>query len=334
MRVLLHRHSAVRLAAATSVMALAVAGLTASNSAASPDQRAGFAKAAGQPTLVSSTSGDKAPSSLLAKTPPGLKHLTSAKRIAVMIKYDYDAVASYRGTVVGYAATSPSVTKTPLSSSTAATTRYLSYVKAREAGITNRLRAAVPSTLVTQRYRTVYGGVAALVPGNRISQILRMPGVVAVQRDSVKHPLTDSSAKFINATAAYQKLHTTANAGQGILLGNLDTGVWPEHPSFADQGNLPAYSGPALPCTFGDNPLTPANDPFVCGNKLVGGRAFLDTFESINGSATYSGTARDAEGHGSHTASTSAGNIVTNVQTIGPEIARINGIAPGAQIME
>ena len=86
-----------------------------------------------------------------------------------------------------------------------------------------RVEAAVPAVTVTANYRVVYGGVAATVPGNSIRQILETPGVVAVQRDELNQPLTDSSPAFINA-----------------LLGNLDTGVWPEHPAFADQGNLPA----------------------------------------------------------------------------------------------
>jgi hypothetical protein len=334
MRVQLPRHSAVRLGAATSVLALTIAGLTASTSVASPDGTAGFTKAAAQPALVGSVTADKSPSSGLAKTPPGLRNLATAKRIPVMVKYDYDALASYTGTVRGYSATSPSVTKKALRLNTAAKTRYLGYVKSRESSISGRIRTAVPSARITQSYRIVYGGVAATVPGNSIGRILRLPGVVAVQRDSLNQPLTDSSGAFINAGAAYHSLHTTRNAGQGILLGNLDTGVWPEHPSFADQGNLPAYSGPALPCNFGDNPLTPANDPFVCGNKLVGGDAFLDTYDANNAPPEYDGTARDAEGHGSHTASTSAGNLVHNVQTIGPLLSQINGMAPGAQVME
>ena len=105
----------------------------------------------------------------------------------------------------------------------------------------------MPAATVTASYRVVYGGVAATVPGNSIRKILQTPGVVAVQRDAVNQPLTDSSPAFINATAAYNALRTTRNAGQGILLGNLDTGVWPEHPAFADQGNLPAYARPGDP---------------------------------------------------------------------------------------
>ena len=109
------------------------------------------------------------------------------------------------------------------------------------------MTAAVPSASITRSYRIVYGGVAADRPrqhGPRASS--SVPGVVAVQRDALNQPLTDSSPDFINAPAAYSALGTPPNAGQGVLLGNLDTGVWPEHPSFADQGNLPAYTGPAL----------------------------------------------------------------------------------------
>ncbi len=38
---------------------------------------------------------------------------------------------------------------------------------------------------------------------------------------------------------------------------------------------------PARECNFGDNPLTPANDPFVCNNKLIGGAHFTDTYDAL-----------------------------------------------------
>ena len=324
--------------AATSVVALAVAGVTSTGSTASgaePEEIQGLSAVPDQVTLENQVSADKAPSSAAAETSPGLLRITSPKKIPVMIKYDYDAVASYRGTVSGFAATSPSVTDRKLTAEGVAESDYLGYVQEQERAITRRVEAAVPAVTVTASYRVVYGGVAATVPGNSIRQILQTPGVVAVQRDELNQPLTDSSPAFINATSAYSTLRTTRNAGQGILLGNLDTGVWPEHPSFADQGNLPAYAGPAIPCNFGDNPLTPAADPFVCNRKLVGGRSFMATYDANQGTGyAYPDSARDSEGHGSHTSSTSAGNQVDNVQTLGPQLARINGIAPGAQIAE
>lgn len=323
-----------RLAVVATVVAVALSGVGIGSSSGAEDDPA-LSPAPVQPTLTKRVDGDKSPSGGLARTPAALRRSSGTKLIPVMIKYDYDAAASYTGTVSGLAATSPSVTNRSLRATTAAKTRYLDYVRDREAGITARVEAVAPRLRVTRSYRVVYGGVAALLPGAAVRDVLRVPGVVAVQRDTLQHPLTDSSSRFINATAAYRALHTTANAGAGILLGNIDSGVWPEHPSFADRPGLPAYAGPALPCDFGDNPLTPVNDPFVCNDKLVGGAAFLDTYDAALGSDyLYAGTARDAEGHGSHTASTSAGNVVRDVATIGPVVRRINGVAPGAQVME
>ncbi|HEY1117738.1 MAG TPA: S8 family serine peptidase, partial [Acidimicrobiales bacterium] len=336
-----HPRTSVRLLATVASVTLAVtaATTTATTASAAPggggsDPGSGLSTAAVQPRLVDTVEGDKAPMSRLARTSPGLRNLTSTERIPVMVKYDYDGAASYTGTVAGYPATSPSVTGRKLTPQRVAGSSYLRYVRGREQAITNRIRAVAPSAQITNRFRVVYGGVSAIVAGNQIRQILRVPGVVAVQRDVFEQPLTDSSGTFIGTPSAYSALHTTRNAGAGILLGNLDTGVWPEHPSFADRGNLPAYSGPALPCNFGDNPLTPANDPFVCNDKLVGGQAFMATYDATNPTYLYQGTARDSEGHGSHPASTSAGNIVNNVQTLGPVVSRILGMAPGAQIAE
>jgi len=335
-----HRRTSVRIAATLSAVALAITTVATSSTTATgadprPEPASKFSQAPTQVKLLDTVEADKAPMSRLARTSPGLSRITSAKRIPVLIKYDYDSVASYSGTVRGFRATSPSVTGRKLTARRVSTARYLRYVKVRERSITARVRAAAPATRITHRYRVVYGGVAAVVSGNKVRQILRVPGVVAVQRDALNHPQTDSSGAFIGTPAAYDALHTTRNAGAGLLLGNLDTGVWPEHPSFADQGNLPRYRGPAIPCNFGDNPLTTANDPFVCNNKLVGGRAFMATYDSVNGTGyTYADTARDSEGHGSHTASTSAGNVVRNVQTLGPQLSRILGMAPGSQIAE
>ena len=96
----------------------------------------------------------------------------------------------------------------------------------------------------------------------------------------------------------------------------LDTGAWPEHPSFADQGNLGAppakADGTARACDFGDNPLTPGDDPFVCNNKLIGGEPFLDTYLSEPGRAAAE-PYHDARATATATARTphrpSAGNV-------------------------
>ena len=68
-----------------------------------------------------------------------------------------------------------------------------------------------------------------------------------------------------------------------VVIGMLDTGIWPEHPSFADKGNLgappPTSEGTPRACNLGDNPLTPAVDVFQCNHKLIGAESFLERFK-------------------------------------------------------
>ena len=313
------------------VAATALAG-TVGAVAADPDD---LSLSPSQPRLTGTVGGDKSPSAALARTPRRLRTSTSTARIPVMVKYDYDPLASYTGTVPGLAATSPSVTGLALREDRGREVRYLDFVRSQERRITSAVTDAVPSARITGSFRIAYGGVSAVVAENTVRQLLRVPGVVAVQPDRVNRPLTDASTEFITADAAYRRLGSRRNAGEGLLLGNLDTGLWPEHPSFADKGNLPDYAGPDLPCEYGDNPLTPAEDPFECTNKLVGGAAFLDTYNAVVGEDyLYPGTARDPDGHGSHTSGTSAGNVVRDVDTLGPVLERINGVAPGARVIE
>ncbi|MGH3646046.1 MAG: S8 family serine peptidase [Micromonosporaceae bacterium] len=303
----------------------------------SPDDGA----AAGTDGLSASALGDpqrvpaaKAPSSRLAESDPALLKRTDSAPVRVMIKLDYDALASYQGGIGNLRATSPSATGRALTGRSAAEGAYQAYVASRERAFTAALHKAVPGATVSGQLRIVYGGVAATIPANAARTVLKIPGVVAVQRNALAKPLTDSSPEFVNAPPAYDELGGTANAGEGVIYGNLDTGIWPEHPSFADQGNLKPPPGPARECNYGDNPLTPANDPFVCQNKLVGGAHFTDLYDAAIGDDPFAGTARDGDGHGTHTSSTSAGNIVDDVVALGRPLPSIHGLAPGAWVME
>jgi len=279
---------------------------------------------------------DKAPTSRLAKTDQSLLGRNDTAMVPVVIKLDYDSVATYAGSVRGLEATSPSVTGKALSEATDARQKYEAHIAERERAFSAELAARVPQATLGQSLRTVYGGFSATVPANRIADVLAIPGVVAVQKDAVNTLLTDSSPRFLGAPAIYDQLGSTANAGQGVIYGNLDTGVWPEHPSFADLGNLPAPPGPARACNFGDNPLTPASDPFACQDKLIGGQPFLATYLSdpARAAAEPFHTARDSNGHGTHTTSTSAGNIVEDVSILGSPLPAIHGLAPGAWVVE
>ncbi len=280
----------------------------------------------------------KSPTSSLARSDEALLARKDATPVAVVVKYDYDSIATYRGSARGPAATAPAATGRALTEATATTSAYARSVARQEATINAAVEQAVPSARIGTRLRVVYGGVAMVVPANQARKLLKVPGVVAVQEDSVGHLLTDSSPEFLGAPPVWATQGGQATAGAGVLFADLDSGVWPEHPSFAENPDLPARptrpGGGDLGCSYGDNPLTPADDPFTCTNKLAGGYAFLDTYNSIHDGETFPDTARDSDGHGTHTTSTAAGDIVEHANPLGVDRGTISGLAPGAAVAE
>jgi subtilisin family serine protease len=305
--------------------------------AAAPGGTAGR-KFTARPLSGTRVQGAKSPSGQLAKTDTGLLGVKSSAPVNVVVKLDYDSYAGYRGGVKGFAATSPSVTGHRLSLKNSGVRRYAGYVQKVEGEFLRALGARVPGATAGRRLRTVYGGVALRVAGNKVADLLRLPGVAAVQKDALRKPLTDSSPQFIGAPTLYSQLGGAANAGKGVIVGVLDTGAWPEHPSFADHNNLPApppkADGTPRTCDFGDNPLTPATDVFVCNNKLISGEPFLDTYGEVIGfdEEPYPDSARDSNGHGTHTSTTAAGGPVAHANPLGVDRGRIHGIAPGAYV--
>ncbi len=92
-------------------------------------------------------------------------------------------------------------------------------------------------------------------------------------------------------------------------MGIIDTGIWPEHPSFGDDGTYPAPKTGPLACDFGNTAHNPDDVPFTCNNKLIGAYQMLDTYRALIGADPDEfDSARDDDGHGTHTASTAAGN--------------------------
>jgi subtilisin family serine protease len=329
------RRGALGLGAVVGALALILATLPAA--AAAPKTTGGRELKAKPLTATTRVTGAKSASGQLARTDKSLLGLKSSQPVNVVVKLDYDSLAGYRGGVTGYAATSPSVTRRKLNLRNATVRRYAGYVAGVEGSFKAALRSRLPDARAGRSLRTVYGGVAVKVAGNRINDLLRVPGVVAVQKDAPQKLLTDSSPAFIGAPTIYNQLGETGrDAGKGVIVGVLDTGAWPEHPSYVDHGNLPApppkADGTPRTCDFGDNPLTPASDPFACQHKLISGQPFLDTYNAVIGGEVYPDSARDSNGHGTHTSTTAAGGPVAHANPLGIDRGAIHGIAPGAHV--
>ncbi|WP_275527280.1 S8 family serine peptidase [Herbidospora mongoliensis] len=279
--------------------------------------------------------GAKSVTGQLARSDQALIKSRSAAPVNVVVKLDYDALAAYEGGVDGLAGTSPSVTGKALDLRSTAARNYVRHIEGIENTFLTELPKRVGGAKVGQRLRTVYGGLALTVPANKAAELLKIKGVAAVQEDKVAQPLSDSSPAFIGAPTVYSKLGGAPSSGKGVIVGILDSGAWPEHPQFggASLPEPPAKAdGTARTCDFGDNPLTPAADVFACNNKLISGQPFLDTYNAVVGGEVYPDSARDSNGHGTHTSTTSAGGPVADANPLGISRGPIHGVAPAAHV--
>ena len=284
----------------------------------------------------------KSDSGRLAKSDKSLFRLTGSKLTPVVVKLDYDAIGSYRGYLPGYAATSPGTTNKSLKANKAAVDKYTKYIGRMEDKARSTVSKLIPRAKVTQSLRLAYGGFSALVPANQISKLLKVPGVAAVQRDKLNKPqAVEEPWQFINADDVWPSLGGLPNAGSNVTVADLDTGIWPENPMLADNGTIPAPTGGPYACEFGDG-VNPLYGPaFACNDKLVGAHVDLNTYLAVIGAepdefcvaATGPCSARDSEGHGTHTATTAAGNYVDHAPIFGIDRGPTSGIAPGAHVI-
>jgi subtilisin family serine protease len=212
--------------------------------------------------------------------------------------------------------------------------------------------AGLPASAKTTSYTNALNGFAVRATQAQVDALAKRPEVAAVLVDELRQPTIDEgSRRSIGVTRGsgnqlYDFLGLDGRGeswrsgitGTGVTVGVIDTGIWPEHPSFADDGSYPAHepldTSVGSACAFGNTTHNPADAPFTCNNKLVGARVFLDTYRANTGlTAEEFDSARDNEGHGTHTASTAAGNAGVRAQIFGVDKGTTSGIAPRAQII-
>ncbi|MCL5996182.1 MAG: S8 family serine peptidase [Chloroflexi bacterium] len=256
----------------------------------------------------------------------------------MIVKLSDESLASYEGGVQGIPATSPEVTGAPkLDATSAASQMYLSYLEKQEDTFVSTVKSKLPSVQVTHSYKAIIGGVAMLVPADQVDLISSMPGVEAVYPDTLQQLDTDRTPQFINATSLWGQLGGQDKAGENVVVGVLDTGIWPEHPSFSDPDPSSKSYGAApstwhgIACEFGS--AVSGDAPFTCNGKLIGAQRFMATYDFLVGTTPEEFlSARDDDGHGTHTASTAAGNGNVEASIFGVSRGIISGIAPRARV--
>jgi subtilisin family serine protease len=183
-------------------------------------------------------------------------------------------------------------------------------------------------------YAYAVNGFSAALTAAEAQRLARQPGVARVVRDELRQLHTDVSPGFLELDSPNGAWESDLD-GEGVIIGVVDTGIWPEHPSFADDGTFPSppasWMGGVVACEFGDTAHNPDDAPFDCNDKLIGARDMRTLYKLFIGPEVYN-SARDYDGHGTHTASTAGGNRDVMAEIFGIARGTVSGIAPRAQV--
>ncbi|KAK6271906.1 hypothetical protein POUND7_008989 [Theobroma cacao] len=163
-------------------------------------------------------------------------------------------------------------------------------------------------------YSRSFNGFAAKLTNEEANKLASMKGVVSVFPSKVYHLQTTRSWDFMGFNKTAKRNRTVES---DVIIGVIDTGIWPESESFSDEGFSPPPKKWKGSCKGGQN--------FTCNNKLIGARLY-------NLDLAVGDSVRDTEGHGTHTASTAAGNNVENASFFGLAKGTARGGVPSARI--
>jgi Subtilase family/Fibronectin type-III domain/PA domain/Peptidase inhibitor I9 len=266
-------------------------------------------------------------------------HGTSDNGVYLVRLGELPAVA-YDGGVAGYAATKPARGQ-KIDPNAPDVAKYVGYLKNRH----DDALARVGGGQKLYDYGFALNGFAAKLSYGQALKLASEDGVVSVEPDLVQHADTISTPAFLGLSqpgGTWDKLGGVGSAGEGMIIGDVDTGIWPENPEFSDRtGTGPNGQGGKLgyqqipgwhgKCTPGES-----FNGSDCNQKLIGAQYFVAGHggpDSIIPEEFLS--TRDFDGHGSHTASTAAGNNGTQITGSNIPVAlqgKASGMAPRARI--
>ncbi|XP_040380849.1 CO(2)-response secreted protease-like isoform X2 [Oryza brachyantha] len=190
---------------------------------------------------------------------------------------------------------------------------------------------------LTHSYRHAFEGFAAELTEAEAVALSGHERVVSVFRDRALELHTTRSWDFLDVQSGLRSDRLGRRASGDVIVGIVDTGVWPESASFSDagMGEVPArWRGVCM-----EGPDFKKSD---CNKKLIGARyyggqpgsvarASNTSSLGIGGTAT-GGSPRDAVGHGTHTASTAAGAVVAAADYYGLAKGAAKGGAPASRL--
>uniref|UniRef100_A0A8R7QIG8 Subtilisin-like protease n=1 Tax=Triticum urartu TaxID=4572 RepID=A0A8R7QIG8_TRIUA len=184
-------------------------------------------------------------------------------------------------------------------------------------------------------YRHGFSGFAAVLTNAQAAQLSDWPGVVRVVRNRVLDLHTTRSWDFMRVNpspSGGSGILSGSKFGEDSIIGVLDTGIWPESASFRDDGIGEVPRRWKGQCVAGER-FNASN----CNRKIIGAKWFVKGYQAEYGKMNTTDiheymSARDAVGHGTHTASTAAGALVPDASFRGLASGVARGGAPRARL--
>ncbi|KAK9913121.1 hypothetical protein M0R45_036945 [Rubus argutus] len=178
-------------------------------------------------------------------------------------------------------------------------------------------------------YNHVMHGFSARLTPSQLSELQKSPAHVATHPESFGKLFTTHSPKFLGLNHK-SGIWPASSYGEDVIIGVIDTGIWPESESFRDRGMSEVPKRWKGTCEDGTQ-----FSSSLCNRKLIGARSFSKGLKAagIKISTKYDyNSARDFYGHGTHTSSTAAGNHVLGVSHFGYAKGNARGVAPRAHV--
>ncbi|GAA4492080.1 S8 family serine peptidase [Actinoallomurus oryzae] len=259
-------------------------------------------------------------------------------------------IATYQGGVAGIARTKPAK-GAKLNAASSAARALGDYLVRQQNSAADSVHARAD-----RHFTVALNGFSAKLTPPQAAALSHRAGVTSVVPDTINTIQDDKrSTDFLGLSGrsgVWKAVGGAKKAGKGIVIGDIDTGIWPESASFTAPalGKKPSANAPYRAYRDGSTIIQHKADGSTftgtcqtgeqftadaCNTKLISARyfdaGFLSAVGGPSGLSDYQ-SPRDGEGHGTHTASTAAGNANVDATIRGHDFGKISGVAPGASI--
>jgi len=283
-----------------------------------------------------------------AEAAPAAETFEAGRYVVTLVD---EPAASYEGGTSGLEATKPQPGES-LDADSAPVRAYRSHLQREQQEV-----ARDADVQVDQQYTAALNGFTADLSAAQAADLAATKGVLAVTPDEARQLDTTHSPDFLGLTGeggVWESLGGPESAGEGVVVGILDSGITPESASFAGEEVTSTAPSEEVGATWreADGSISvqkadgdvftgtcesgPTFSADVCDDKLVSAQHFSDGFAANVPESAWTPeeelSPRDADGHGTHTASTAVGNHDVPMSVDGEDYGLGSGMAPGAKL--